>query len=147
MRFTAPSVLAALTFLGVVACEDETAIAPGVETFVATLSSGNEVPDTVTISASGSASFALIENVLSWKVDGVTVDNLTAGHIHAGGQADAGGVMVPLPLDDTGPGTVSVGSAEVVDSVITRMRNGTAYVNLHTAQQPGGVMRGQIRRP
>jgi hypothetical protein len=33
-----------------------------------------------------------------------------------------------------------------MDSVLTRMRNGTAYVNVHTTANPGGEIRGQIQR-
>lgn len=142
------TLLGALLFV-VPACEDE-AIAPGVETFVANLSPRNEVPDTITANSSGTTSFALLGNVLSWKVDVANIDSVTAGHIHAGEAGVAGGVMVPFNVTATGQGftgTIAEGSATVVDSVITRLHNGTAYVNIHTRKHPGGEIRGQVVRP
>jgi hypothetical protein len=32
------------------------------------------------------------------------------------------------------------------DSLMTRLNNGTAYVNVHTRRNPGGEIRGQITR-
>jgi hypothetical protein len=32
------------------------------------------------------------------------------------------------------------------DELVAAIRNGLAYANVHTAQSPGGEIRGQIRR-
>lgn len=147
--------------LAVPACDDETAIAPGVETFVATLNGANVRPEPVTTPATGTASFTLLGNLLSWKVDVANISNVSIGHIHEGGPEEPGDVIVDLQVDPTGEnftGTIALDADEVLESVITRLRNGTAYVNIHTndgvpptntgpGDFPGGEIRGQVRRP
>lgn len=136
--------------LAVPACDDETPIAPGVETFVASMNGTNVVPDPITTDARGNASFALLGNVLSWKVDVTNIDNVNAAHIHAGAAGEPGGVIVPFTVTPTGEnftGTIAEGSATVTEDVITRLRNATAYVNVHTEVNPGGEIRGQVVRP
>jgi hypothetical protein len=55
--------------------------------------------------------------------------------------------MVDLGLAETGigfTGSLAIDSATVVDSVLVRLRNGTAYVNVHTKAHPAGAIRGQV---
>jgi hypothetical protein len=87
---------------------------------------------------------------VSWKVDITTaIDSVTIGHIHRGVADSAGGVIVNLAPTPTGAGftgTVALGSLSVVDSVLTLMRTGKSYVNIHTKKNPGGEIRGQLVR-
>lgn len=87
------------------------------------------------------------------------INAVTAAHIHAGGPNDAGPVMVFL---FAGPTTGNAFTGQLaegdisrasnfsspfnLDSLLTRMRNGTAYVNVHTTANPGGEIRGQITK-
>ena len=80
--------------------------------------------------------------------------NLTGAHIH--GPAAPGvnaGILVPFtvptggaPASGTLTGTFSATSnaAVSIDSLEGLMKNGNSYVNLHTAANPGGEIRGQI---
>jgi hypothetical protein len=44
-------------------------------------------------------------------------------------------------------GTIAIGSAVVtVDSILTIIRAGRAYVNLHTSANPGGEIRADLVR-
>jgi hypothetical protein len=138
-----------------VACGDKitNTTVPGltVETFTATLTTGAEVP-APTIPAgetpSGTATFTALNNLLMWRVTVSNTDSIFIGHIHAGATGVPGGVIVnlaPAPIDANNfSGVISLGSATVVDSVLARMRAGTAYVQLHSRRNTAGEIRGQV---
>ena len=82
----------------------------------------------------------------------------TGLHIHSPGGVNAAvGVSVDLlttPLTATsGVLTGSFTSANIrtagvsLDSLLTLLRNGNAYVNLHSTTFPGGEIRGQVSVP
>ena len=82
---------------------------------------------------------------LSWKV---TYSGLsgpaTAGHFH--GPAEAGknaGVAIPIPNIGTSP---AEGSATLTDAQAADLMAGKYYVNIHTAANPGGEIRGQVTK-
>jgi hypothetical protein len=141
------AVFAAIAIVG--SCSDNTTGIPaGLEVFTASLNGANERPTPVTTTAQGSAIITALGNQLSWKVDITSaIDSVTIGHIHRGVADSAGGVIQNLAPTPTGigfAGTVALGSAVVVDSVLTLMRAGRAYVNIHTKKNPGGEIRGQL---
>lgn len=145
MHRSVRAILAGALCFAVFACEEDNAPA-GSEEFEATLSASNEVPPTG-IAATGTATFSARGNLLVWEVTVAGIDSVTAGHIHAGEAAVNGGIMVDLGLAETGigfTGTLAIDSATVVDSVLVRLRNGTAYVNVHTKAHPAGAIRGQV---
>jgi len=65
----------------------------------------------------------------------------TAAHIHMGAKGVSGPVVVPLcgPCKTTVTGTASVSAA-----VLSAIKKGKAYVNVHTAKYPAGEIRGQL---
>jgi hypothetical protein len=74
----------------------------------------------------------------------------TAAHIH--GPADAGknaGVIVPLSQKDVPFTSPFQGSATLADdkaaALAAALSGGQAYVNVHTAANPGGEIRGQLK--
>jgi Cu/Zn superoxide dismutase len=78
---------------------------------------------------------------LTWKgsVSGLT-GNATAQHFH--GPAEAGknaGVVVPIP-------NLTQGDAPLTDAQAADLLAGRWYVNVHTAANPGGEIRGQVVR-
>jgi hypothetical protein len=82
---------------------------------------------------------------LSWKV---TYSGLsgpaTAAHFH--GPADAGknaGVAVAIPNATSSP---VEGSATLTDAQAADLMAGKYYVNIHTAANPGGEIRGQVTK-
>jgi hypothetical protein len=82
---------------------------------------------------------------LQWKGIGAP----TLGHIHEGAVGVNGGVKVPL-FTTAMPETVSAaaGALEVTDAKLVQdIRTNPAgfYVNLHTAEFPGGAVRGQLK--
>ncbi|HEV8570803.1 MAG TPA: CHRD domain-containing protein [Actinoplanes sp.] len=143
--------LTAVALVGV-ACGDDiitTAIPADVEIFRAKPMNGaNERPDPVTTTATGEAVVTVIGNLVSWKVDVTNLTGTNAGHIHRRAtDSTAGGVIQGISPTTGGTsftGTIALGSATVVDSVLAIMRAGRAYVNLHTAANPGGEIRGDL---
>ncbi len=137
--------------LGLGACDSE-------EQFVATMSGANEFPNAVTTNATGTATFTLIDaTTLSYDLSLASMSNVTASHIHQGAAGVNGGVIVTLfaPAQATGgvSGSVATGTitgADITgmsfDSLLTRMRNGTLYVNVHSTNFPAGEIRGQVEK-
>jgi len=116
------------------------------EKMKATLDGKAEVPPN-TSAATGTADidYDAATKKLSWKV---TYSGLygpaTAGHFH--GPAEAGknaGVAVPI----TGIAASPVeGSATLTDAQAADLVAGKYYVNIHTAANPGGEIRGQVTK-
>jgi hypothetical protein len=76
---------------------------------------------------------------------------LAASHIHTGAVGVNGGVILPLaagPSPMTGTLTAAdfTASGPVTDfaGAVAAIRAGTTYINLHTAANPGGEIRGQL---
>lgn len=134
------------------------ALAPAVlaaETFTAELSGGTEVP-AVDVDATGAATVTISDDgqTVSWEV---TYSGLTgapaAGHIHFGAAGQNGPVMIPFAsVTDTGS-SGSFAAAEYTGGeglpadwagVLAAIRDGNAYVNIHTEANPGGEIRGQL---
>ena len=140
------TVLAAVAVIGVACGDDVTGIPAGLEVFTATLNGANERPTPVTTTTTGRAVITVLGNLLSWKVEVTGIDSATVGHIHKGVADSTGNPIVVFTVTQTGldfTGTVALGSATVADSVLTLMRAGRAYVNIHTKLNGGGEIRGQ----
>lgn len=116
------------------------------EKLKATLNGRSEVPAT-TSSGTGTADidYDAASKKLSWKL---TYSGLsgpaTAAHFH--GPAEPGknaGVMVPIPGAASSP---VEGSATLTDAQASDLLAGKLYVNIHTAANPGGEIRGQVTK-
>jgi CHRD domain-containing protein len=80
---------------------------------------------------------------LSWKL---TYSGLsgpaTAAHFHGPAEAGKnGGVAVAIPNATSSP---AEGSATLTDAQAADLTAGKYYVNVHTAANPGGEIRGQV---
>ena len=111
----------------------------------ASLSGATEVPPT-TSKGTGTADFTFdtASKKLEWTVSytGLT-GPVTAGHIHGPAAAGANaGVEVPF---QAGPSPMK-GSATLTDAQAADLLGGKTYVNLHTADNKGGELRGQIMK-
>jgi hypothetical protein len=66
----------------------------------------------------------------------------TMAHFHGPAAPGANaGVIVPLGMNPTSPDT---GTAQLTDEQIQDFKDGKVYVNVHTAANPGGEIRGQM---
>jgi CHRD domain-containing protein len=124
------------------------AAAKGTYTFKATLNPGQEVPHPkAPAGAAGTFTAKSVESssgtTFRWTL---TFHGLSgkamAAHVHLGKKGKAGPVIVPLcgPCKSGQTGTVTIKS-----SVEDALEKGNAYVNVHTAKNAGGEIRGQVR--
>jgi len=142
-------------------CDDDpTGIAVDAD-FEATLTGSAERPDPVTTNATGSAFFDENNGTVSFRVEVEDIENVTLAHIHVGGVEVAGPVSVLLfdaggsPRDCDArcvlvEDTFTVadlqagGGILTLEALLAAMVAGTTYVNVHTTENPGGEIRGQI---
>lgn len=138
--------------------------------FTAHLNAANEVnPNGVDSQGQGQAIFKLSKDgtELYYKLIVANIDRITAAHIHCGAAGVNGPVVaflfgnVPGGVTQNGilaEGVITTaniitrpdspacaGGLSTFEGLIERMRNGTAYVNAHTPDYPGGEIRGQIK--
>lgn len=111
----------------------------------AALSSAMEVPPPVGApNASGSFMHTLNEASGSMSYT-LTVMNLTgpatAAHIHEAPPGMAGPIVLPLATPAGGSAT---GTAMLTAAQIAKLKAGAYYVNVHTAMNPSGEVRGQL---
>jgi hypothetical protein len=116
------------------------------EKMKATLDGKSETPPN-TSAGTGTADidYDAASKKLTWKL---TYSGLsgpaTAAHFH--GPAEAGknaGVAVAIPNATTSP---NEGSATLTDAQAADLLAGKYYVNVHTAANPGGEIRGQVTK-
>ena len=116
----------------------------------ARLGAAQEVPKPtgVRTAAQGTFTAALVRTgaggTLSWRLTfrGLT-GKATASHIHLGARGRAGAVRVAL----CGPCRSGArGSARVNARTVTALLGGSTYVNVHTARNAAGEIRGQLAK-
>ena len=137
------------------ACSDDPA-SPATS-FTAALSGANEVPP-VTTTATGSATLSVSGAAITYTVNVTDLQNdAVVAHIHVAQTGANGpvrlnlcGTGAPEPACSTTPtGVLATGTNGTTlditfDELLTAMRTGGAYVNVHTSANQGGEIRGQI---
>jgi CHRD domain len=117
--------------------------------FKADLKAASEVPpNQSTGSGSVTASFDPGTKTLTWNgtFSGLT-GPATAAHFH--GPAEAGknaGVAIWISEKGTPLSSPFKGSATLTDAQVADLEKGMWYVNVHTAANPGGELRGQLTK-
>jgi hypothetical protein len=140
-------------------CNDAT---EDVTLFQADLSGANEVPPRGT-AAQGAAGLQVDGTTVHYSIEVHAISAVTGAHIHSGAAGVNGPIRISLypgpgvNFSTTPTGNVdgvliqgSFSSSQVVgityDQLLSELRAGTAYVNVHTSQFPGGEVRGQTRQ-
>ncbi len=117
----------------------------GGTTLTAHMTGAQEVPPT-TSTGMGDATFTVSpdKKTLSWKVtwSGLTGD-VGGAHIH-GPAAPGANAGVVINLAPNGVKNPLEGSAPITEAQLADLMAGRDYVNLHTAANKGGEIRGQI---
>lgn len=114
----------------------------GATSFQVPLSSSGEVPKLASSAMSGSASVTIDGAKICWRFRLSGVDNPTAAHIHRGGPAVSGPVVVPLGEEYSGNGCTTATSAAAA-AILAHPAD--YYVNVHSAKYPDGAVRGQLK--
>ncbi|HJR15462.1 MAG TPA: CHRD domain-containing protein [Gemmatimonadales bacterium] len=160
--------VAAATLLLLPACgdDDDEDLSEPATSFSATLSGTNEVPPVPT-TATGSATLSLTGSQLTYTVNVTNLQNAAVAHIHIAPVGENGlirmnlcGTGAPQPPCTSGTGVLATGTngttvgspAITFDSLVSAMRSGGAYVNVHTDDGqgapntgPGDMANGEIR--
>ena len=112
--------------------------------WTAALTSGQEVPKQVvkTTAAHGQFKGTLSGSKLTWTLTFSKLSGpATAAHIHMAAMGKSGNVIVPL----CGPCTSPVkGTATISAALKAAFKKHLLYVNVHTAKNPAGEIRGQL---
>ena len=105
--------------------------------------SGNQEVPAVTTSASGSGTITVGDDQSI--SGGVTTTGVagTAAHIHLAAAGQNGPVAVPLTKSGDNGWAVPAG-AKLTDAQFAAFKAGNLYVNVHSATNKGGEIRGQI---
>jgi len=136
--------LSTLPWVGVVGLVTSCAtMAPMVGGQRLTLTGAEEVP-AVTTTATGNATVDIKPDrsvSATVTVSGMTA---TASHIHEGAAGANGPVIVPFTK--TGDNTfASAPDAKLTEAQYESYKQGKLYVNVHSAKNPGGEIRAQIK--
>jgi hypothetical protein len=148
----------------VAACGDD-GPSSAATSFTATLSGANEVP-AVTTPATGTATLTVSGTEITYTINATNLTNAVLGHIHLAAVGVNGpvrlnlcGTGAPEPACTSGTGVVATGTNGTTlgitfEELLTAMRAGGAYVNVHTSAagctpgdpgcNPGGEIRGQV---
>jgi len=113
----------------------------------ADLKGANEVPPTQTTgSGSVDVTYDSASKKLSWKGTYAGLSGpATAAHFHSGEAGKNGGVAVPIFQGDAAKSPFE-GSATLTDAQAADLAAGKMYVNIHTAANKGGEIRGQVAK-
>jgi hypothetical protein len=150
------------------ACGDDDGGLSTATNFTATLTGANEVPP-VTTPATGSATFTLVGSQLIYTITVSNLQNPILAHIHLAPAGQNGPVRLnlcgtgdPQPACTSGTSVLATGTNGTTvgdppitfDDLLSAMRTGGAYVNVHTnlpgctpgdpGCNPGGEIRGQV---
>lgn len=112
--------------------------------FKAALNVGQEVPHPKGTKAGASGRFTatLTGKKLKWQLTFAHLSGpATQAHLHQGVKGKSGPVVVPLCTPCKSPLS---GTATVTAAQIAAMKAHKMYVNVHTAKNPAGEIRGQI---
>jgi CHRD domain len=113
----------------------------------ADLKGSNEVPPTTsTGTGEVDVTYDTATHMMSWKgtYSGLTGPALAA-HFHAGEMGKNGGVAVPIFAGATAKSPFS-GSKKLTDAQASQLMSGGWYVNIHTAANKAGEIRGQVQK-
>lgn len=161
LRILSTGALASLCLLTAAGCDDEET-GPSLETnFTATLTGAAERPTAVTTTATGTATLTINDaaQTFTYTVNVTGLLTPTMAHIHTGTTTEAGPIVANLlptpPLAGSFTGVLATGTiaaaallnGETFATLAAKIRSGTAYINVHTAANTNGEIRGQLVEP
>lgn len=142
----------------IAACDDDNNEPSEATSFTATLAGTSEVPP-VTTTAAGTATFTITGGAIQYTINVTGIENVLVAHIHTGLVGQNGPVRLnlcgtgdPQPPCTGGTGVLATGTNGTTvgdppitfDQLVEAMRSDSAYANVHTLQNTGGEIRGQL---
>ena len=127
--------------------EGVTTLPAGATVLTADLGGAEEVPGPGAKDGTGTARLLLTpDGKVCADLATSKVDPPTAAHVHTGAKGVAGPVVITLPTPKDGRASACVNAdPATVAKVVAAPAD--AYVNVHTAAQPNGAIRGQLTKP
>jgi hypothetical protein len=112
-----------------------------------TLTGLQEVPGPGDPDGTGTAEIRVdpSENQVCWNVYARQIDPATAAHIHRGAAGVAGPPVLAITTPDAAGRSQGCATVEPQLAREIAMQGYNFYVNVHTAAQPQGAIRGQLR--
>jgi hypothetical protein len=105
---------------------------------------GDQVVPPVTTTAQGTGTITIGEDrAVSGSIQTTGITG-TAAHIHLAAPGQNGPVAVPLAKTGEGAWAVAAG-AKLTEAQYEAYKAGNLYVNVHSAANPGGEIRGQLK--
>ena len=115
----------------------------------------------VETTASGMAVFKVAQDSIWYLINITGIDDVTSAHIHGGALKENGPLLASLyRTNDNSTGDINgtltqgnitgqmlegqTGSSDQLSDIVSGMKNGTTYVDIHTIDYPAGELRGQI---
>jgi hypothetical protein len=115
----------------------------------------------VDTTASGMAVFKVAQDGIWYMINITGIDKVTASHIHGGAIGEHGPILVSLfRTNDNSTGNINgtltqgnitgqmleghASAGDKLSDIVSGMKNGTTYVDVHTIDYPAGELRGQI---
>jgi CHRD domain-containing protein len=151
-RITIPKALAIISSLAFVVVCSLAITQPSAyaqqQSIIAKLTGKNEVPP-VNTQATGTAQFQLSSDgkELNYDLSAINLNGFMMAHIHQGKAGENGQPVAPLQM---GKGKVTSSDLQgslvgkQISDLVDIIKNGQAYVNVHTDQNQNGEIRGQI---
>jgi hypothetical protein len=116
--------------------------------YIANMTGGQENPG-VNTNARGSGAVSLnaagTQAIVTMNWAGLS-GNASAGHVHSGRSGVNGPVICNLSPAAATSGSVVDSLCSFTPAQVTALKQGQLYLNVHTAANPGGEVRGQIQR-
>ncbi len=158
--FSLLAVAACTTTIVAVSCSDDST-GPK-EQYVVQLTGAKERPNPNGSTATATATVTVADaNTINFTITTPGINEVTAGHFHAADETAAGPVIYGFIANATPSATITgtlytgtilrtstfnTNAGFNFDSLLTRMRAGTAYLNIHSKTFPGGEIRGQVKK-
>jgi Fe-S cluster biogenesis protein NfuA len=151
MRTFSQAISVVVVLGGVVGCPQSDGTTAQESMFTASLTGAQEVP-AVTTGASGSGTFTLNEakTALTFSITASGLSGaVTAAHFHSAPSGVSGGVVFDVGnfVQESGGQVTIDGTWNLAASDVASLEGGEIYINIHTAQNPAGEIRGQLVAP
>ena len=145
MRYTKVFIATVVAVVGMSFALAALSLAATSTVWTAALTSGKEVPAQVVKNPTANGLFkgTLTGSTLHWKLTFAKLTGPAAmAHIHMGAAGKPGGVVVTLCAVPCKSGVT--GTATIPTALQSAFKKHLLYVNVHTAKNPNGEIRGQL---